>query len=114
MYADINDEDIGIRTFQIRKERAVERAVEKIRYKLNSGWQTISSKDIDILSWSLGETWAMMGFYEWDQIGFSFIDMDALNKIIAIGKEVLEHKKLGTIAFEQIHQILKSLESSEV
>lgn len=108
---DINEEDIGIRTFQLRKERAVERAVEKIRHHLGAEWQNIPSKDMDTLSWALGETWAMMGFYEWDKISFSFIDLDTLNKIIAIGKKVLDRKKLGSVAFKEIHKILDGLEA---
>jgi hypothetical protein len=114
MIAEVNEENLGIRAFHLRKERAVERAVEKIRHRLNSKWQALSSKDIDVLNWALGETWAMMGFYEWDRIGFSFIDLDKLNKIVTIGKEVLDHKKLGTIAFKEIHQILRSLKTLEV
>lgn len=109
MVADVNEEDIGIRTFQLRKERAVERAIEKIRHHLGPQWQAISSKDKDVLSWALGETWATMGFYAWDKIGFSFITSDALNKILSIGKEVLEHKKLGSVAFEEVHRILDGL-----
>ncbi|RJQ32370.1 MAG: hypothetical protein C4562_03170 [Actinobacteria bacterium] len=113
MKSGLNDEDIGIRTFQIRKEKATERAVEKTRYRLGKEWSSISSNDIDIFSWALGETWAMMGFREWDQIMFSFLDLSTVERIIIIGKQVLNHKKLGTKAFHEIHEILKSLEPPE-
>ncbi|TET53544.1 MAG: hypothetical protein E3J54_04025 [Actinobacteria bacterium] len=113
MSPDVNEEDIGIRTFQLRKEGAVQRAVEKIRHNQKAEWQQLSSNDIDVFSWSLGETWAMMGFQEWTKIGFSFMDMETLRKIVEIGKEVLSHKKLGTKAFEEIHSILDSLETTD-
>ena len=35
---EVTDEEIGIRTFQMRKARAVERAVERIRQGLKDEW----------------------------------------------------------------------------
>lgn len=108
---DVNDEDVGIRHFQLRKERAVERAVEKIRHKLNHSWSEIKSEDIDIFQWALGETWATMSFYEWEHIGFSFLDIVRLNEIVELGRKVLAHEILGTKAFNKIHEILVNLEA---
>lgn len=109
MVADVNEEDLGIRTFQLRKGRAVERAIEKIRHNLGAEWRQLPSAEIDVFSWALGETWASTGFYEWDKIGFSFIDVAALKKIVNIAQEVLEHKKLGSAGFKEIHKILNDL-----
>lgn len=107
---DVNDEDVGIRHFQLRKERAVERAVEKVRHKLNHEWNDLSSEEIDIFQWALGETWATMSFYEWDHIGFSFMNIDTARRVIGLGKKVLAHEVLGTKAFNKIHEILVNLQ----
>lgn len=108
---DITDEEIGIRSFQLRKGRAVERAMEKIRQKMARRWAEIIPQDVELLQWALGETWALMGQYEWDRIYFSNMDMPAVLRIISISKEILVHQKVGYQGFEEIHQILKELES---
>lgn len=108
---DITDEEIGIRSFQLRKGRAVERAMEKIRQKMARVWSEISPQDIELLQWALGETWALMGQYEWDRIYFSNMDMPTTVGIIDVAKEILSHHKVGYQGFEEIHQTLKDLES---
>lgn len=108
---DITDEEIGIRSFQLRKGRAVERAMEKIRQKMARVWSEISPQDIELLQWALGETWALMGQYEWDRIYFSNMDMPTTVGIIDLAKEILSHHKVGYQGFEEIHQTLKGLES---
>jgi hypothetical protein len=110
---DIDDEDIGIRAFQLRKERAVERAIERIRHGLDKDWSKLTEPEIETLEWSLGEAWAMMSFADWERIGFSFMDLKTAKDIINIGTQVLAHKKMGTQAFEEIHKILTSLAPKE-
>lgn len=106
---DINDEDLGIRAFQLRKERAIEQAMEKLRHNLGPEWSSISFSDSEVLKWALGETWALMGFDEWGHIPFSKMSLESIQQIIEIGKEITTHKKMGTRGLEEIHQILKSL-----
>ncbi len=107
---DVDDEDLGIREFQIRKRRAVERAIEKIRHSKKKDWAQLDSDDIDVLEWALGETWAMMGFRQWEHIGFSLMDIPTAKQIVELGKLVLDNKKTGTHAVEEIQEILKNLE----
>lgn len=106
---DIDDEDIGMRTFQIRKQRQVERAIEKIRFNMGKDWEKLTAEEEEILEWALGETWAMMGFSDWEHIGFSFMTYPDVQEIILLAREVIEHKTPGTRAIEQIHQILNRL-----
>lgn len=111
MSADINEEGIGLRSFHLRKEKAVERAIEKIRHRLGEKWQEIPSEDIDILMWALGETWAMMSYNAWSDTCFSCITINGINKIIEIGRDARDHKKPGPASFEEIHQLLAGLEN---
>ena len=111
---DITDEEIGIRSFQLRKGRAVERAMDKIRQRMARKWPEIPSQDVELLKWALGETWALMGQYEWDRIYFSNMDMPTMAGIIEVARQILGHNKVGYQGFEEIHQTLKSLESKTV
>jgi len=107
----VDDEDIGIRAFQLRKGRAVERAIEKIRQKLGPTWLKLSREDIEMLEWALGEAWALIGRAEWETISFSSIDLATALKIIETGKRVTAHEEKGSQGFAEIQSILKSLET---
>ncbi len=107
--SDVTEEGIGLRSFLLRKERASERAIEKIRHHIGHDWQNLTIKEIDKLSWALGETWATMSYHSWETIQFSAMDLAAVKKVIDIADEVVEHKKLGSAGFEEIHNLLSSL-----
>jgi hypothetical protein len=103
---DITDEEIGIQHFHLRKRRATERALEKVRHGLGKAYTKLSTKDIEILEWILGETWSMMGFYEWERIPFSLLSFEDIEKIINIGKGIFSHQKKGVDGIEEVHQLL--------
>jgi hypothetical protein len=105
---DINDEEIGIRTFKLRKERAAEIGMERVRYGLGGKWANFSAKDLEILEWTLGECWALMGFADWNRITFSALKAEDVEKIINTAKDIIAHKKRGYSGFEEIIRILRS------
>jgi len=105
----INDEDIGIRSYQLRKEQAVERALEKIRQNLAGDWSELKDKEIEILQWALGECWALVSRREWENFVFSATDLPTVLKIIEIGRQIITHQKMGYLGFQEIHQILSDL-----
>lgn len=106
---DLNDEDIGIRSFHLQREKAVERAVEKIRQKTADNWKDFGKKDIEILHWTLGEVWSFAGRHEWEEFPFSALTLPQVLKIIHIGDQILNHEKKGYQGFEEIHNMLKKL-----
>jgi hypothetical protein len=109
MVLDINNEDLGIRSFQLQKSKSTERAMEKLRQKLSSAWSELDPKDIEVLQWTLGEIWALIGRTEWEQIKFSSINFAATLKIIQIGKEIINHEKMGYDGLGEIKTLLQSL-----
>jgi hypothetical protein len=106
---DITDEDVGMRAFNLRKQQSVERAVEKIRHNLGRGWIRLAEEEIELLEWALGETWALMGFYEWNSLAFSSLDLEKIDEILAIAGQIISHKIPGHKGLEQIHTTLKEL-----
>ncbi len=110
---DVSDEEIGMRSFQLRKQKAVERAIEKIRFKLGDDWAGLVSEDIEILEWVLGDMWAFIARDEWEGIAFSELNLPDIYGIIDIAKEIMAHKKIGSVGLNQIHRILKELVEEE-
>lgn len=106
---DITDEEIGMRAFNIRKEKAVERAIQKVRYGLGDNWKTLEMPEREMLNWGLGETWACIARTKWDKIYFSSMNLANAKDIIEISKKIVLHEELGTRGIEEIHNILKSL-----
>jgi len=105
---EITDEEIGMRAFQLRKGRAVEHAMERIRQGLGADWATLSVKDIETLNWALGQTWANLARPVWNEIKFASIDKAGVDDIIAIARRILSHEILGHEGLSQIDEILKT------
>lgn len=106
---DVTDEDVGMRTFNLHKQKAVERAIEKIRHNLGREWIKLHEDEIEMLEWALGETWALMGFNEWGKITFSSLSLQNIDEIVEITRQITSHKKPGHQGFEEIHTLLKNL-----
>lgn len=106
---DVTDEDVGMRAFNLRKRNAVERAIEKIRHNLGREWVRLSEEEVELFEWSLGETWALMGFYEWNEIAFSVLTFEKIDQILEISRQIIAHKIPGHKGLEQVHAILSEL-----
>jgi len=111
MPKDVTDEEVGMRSFQLRKGRAVERAIEKIRQNLGTHWVKLSLHDIDILQWVLGEVWAFIARAEWDNLAFSSTTLEETKKIIQLGEDIINHKKIGSTSLEEIYKIIKKIQT---
>lgn len=103
---DITDEEIGMRTFQLRKEKAQERALEKIRQGLKADWVNLSVPEIDLLGWVLGEVWAYIARREWEHLAFSALNTEKVRKILKIANEIVSHKKVGTSGLEEVYNLI--------
>lgn len=104
---DFTDEEVGIRSFHLRRAAAAEKALEKIRKGLGNQFLRLRNDEIETLLWALGEIWTLVGFYDWEEIRFSELKLEDVLKILDASKEVLAHKKTGTQAFSEIYNFLK-------
>lgn len=109
MPKDVTDEEVGMRSFQLRKGRAVERALEKMRQNLGVNWVKISLPDLEVLQWALGEVWAYIGRNDWDGLAFSSTTLEEIKKIIQIGYEIIDHRKIGSTGLEEIYNLVKKI-----
>ncbi|MDZ4065015.1 MAG: hypothetical protein U1E22_10165, partial [Coriobacteriia bacterium] len=85
---DVTDEDIGMRTFQIRKAKAVERAAERLRQGLKTSWQELTTHEIEELEWVLGELWAYIARDDWEHLRFGLLSMHDIRVILGFGREL--------------------------
>lgn len=106
---DIDDEDVGIRAYQLERGKAVERAVEKIRARLSDVWGQLEGADLEVLKWALGETWCLHRRQDWDDINFSMIKLIDVLKIIKIADQVINSERVGFQGFKEINTILSKL-----
>ena len=103
---DVTDEDIGMRTFEIRKERAVERAVERMRRGLGDYWNRLTQTEIELLSWSLGELWAFEDRADWENLHFSKVSGRDVRSILSLAKELAARTRPTVDLLKDIEQVV--------
>lgn len=91
--SDVSDEDIGIRAFQIKRAKAVERAIERLRHGLAEQWKDLTGEEIDELEWILGELWAYVARADWDELAFGRLNIGDVIKILTLGSQMRRHAR---------------------
>jgi hypothetical protein len=103
---DVTDEEIGMRTFQIRKARAVERAIERLRQGLGEDWTKFSEPEIEALSFALGELWAYIAHSEWEDLHFGLLTITDVRKILNLTREMVNHRRNSVEVLQEISVIV--------
>lgn len=84
----VSDEDLGIRAFQVKRAKAVERAIERIRNNLDAAWRELNSGEIEELEWILGELWSHVDRADWDKLAFGYMTMGDVIKMLTFGSQL--------------------------
>jgi hypothetical protein len=105
---EVTDEEIGMRAFQIRKARAVERAVERLRTGLGSEWGKLTGPEIEALGYGLGELWAYIAHTEWDDLRFSTLAFDDVQTIVGFAHELTSHARNGVDVLKDVYALITS------
>lgn len=106
---DVSDEDLGIRAFKIKRSKAVERAVERIRRSLGSSWQHLNTDEVEELEWVLGELWAYVARDEWDDLRFSRMSMQEVIRLLMFGSQLRRHARNSVEILRDVEQVVRSL-----
>jgi predicted DNA-binding protein (UPF0278 family) len=104
------DDNLGRRLFQVRKEKAVEEALEKIRRGSTVQWNSISPTDSDILKDVLGEIWTSIERHRWSAYRFSKVSAQDLKSLIILGKEMKSQYSPSDEKIRQMDRILGEAE----
>lgn len=105
---DVTDEDIGMRAFQLRKAKAVERAVERLRYSLKDEWPSFTDHEIEELEWLLGELWAYVARDSWEHMRFGRISSSEIRQMISMGREMRSHTRSGVDVLQEVGDMIQS------
>ena len=105
---EVTDEDLGMRQFHLRKAKATERAVERIRHGLKAEWPQLSNEEIEELEWILGELWAYVARGQWDDLRFGHLAMHDLRRILLLGRELRKHSRNAVDVLNDVAQVVMS------
>lgn len=105
---DVTDEEIGMRTFQIRKARAVERALERMRQGLKGDWAKFTVEEIETLGWVLGEVWAYVARAEWEDLHFSKLSVTDARKILNFSREIANHSRNSVDVLQDVYAVVSA------
>lgn len=96
---DVTDEDIGMRAFHLRKEKAVERAIERLHFGLKDMWSLFSEADRCDLRWIIGELWAYEKRADWEDLHFSTLTAEDVRAIVGYAHSLhaLPHNTVETL-----------------
>lgn len=102
----VTDESLGIRLHEVNRQRAVDRAVERLRYGLKADWHYLTHDDIGNLRWVLGELWSTRDRDEWEQLHFSKLGLDQARRIVGVGDRLRRHGTNRVHALESAMEII--------
>ncbi len=88
----VNDESLGIRVHEVNRQRAVDRAIERARHGLKADWLYLTADDICNLRWLLGELWSTKSRDEWEQLHFSKLEYEQVQRLAGIGDRLRRHR----------------------
>lgn len=92
-HPDVSDEEIGIRAFKVKRAKAVERAIQRLRHGLGPQWDNLTDTEIEELEWVLGELWSYVVRSEWDQLAFGHLPMGGVIRLLTLGSELRRHAR---------------------
>ncbi len=108
MRPDFRDEDIGMRAFQIRKEKAIERAMDRLRQGIQASWAMFTQRDLSDLSWIVGELWAFEKRADWEELHFSKLTAEDVVHIVGIARELREDPHSTVETLERVGDIIRA------
>lgn len=104
--SDTNEEELGIRAFQIKKAKAVERAIQLVRHDLGPQWTELTGEEIEELEWVLGELWAYVARHDWDDLRFGHLTMRDIVRILTYGSQMRRHARNTIEILKDVYAVI--------
>lgn len=107
-HQDVTDEDLGIRAFQIKRAKAVERAIERIRHGMGASWKDLTNAEIEELEWVLGELWSYIAREDWDDLRFGRLTMGDVIKMLTLGSQMRRHARPSFEVLREVEALVRA------
>jgi hypothetical protein len=107
-HQDVSDEDLGIRAFQVKRAKAVERAVERIRHGLGSSWKDLTNDEIEELEWVLGELWSYVAREHWEELHFGRMTVSDVIKTLTLGSQMRRHARPSIEVLREVEALVRA------
>jgi hypothetical protein len=104
----VSEEDLGIRAFQIKRAKAVERAIERLRRGLGNSWAELTGDEIDEIEWVLGELWSYVARADWDELHFGTLQVRDVIKILTLGSQMRRHARNNIEILREVEAIVRA------
>jgi len=101
-----SDETLGMRVFEVSRQRAVERCIQRWRNGLKADWSLLSFEDVNCLRWIAGEVWANRSREEWDGLHFSKIDLQHTRLVVSLADRLRRHRVNHAATIESVISLL--------
>lgn len=108
-HADVSDEDLGIRAFKVKRAKAVERAIERLRRGLGTSWRDLTEGEIEELEWVLGELWSYVARANWDELHLGNLTMGDVVKILTLGSQMRRHARPSIEVLREVEAIVRNV-----
>ncbi len=103
---DVTDEELGMRAFKVKKAKAVERAMERLRHGLGPAWKDLNEDEIEELDWALGEVWKYVARADWEDLHFGRMTMGDVVRILTLSSQLRRHARNQVEILREIAAIL--------
>lgn len=107
MRSAIDDETVGIRLHEVNRQRAVDRAIERLRHGLRADWHYLTAEDHDNLRWIIGELWSTSSREAWDGFHFSKLDFDQTRSLIRASARLRTRHTSGIGSLQPVADLLR-------
>ena len=103
----IDNESLGIRLHEVNRQRAVDRAIDRMRHGLHADWHYLTADDHVNLRWVLGELWATSNRDHWEQYHFSKLDFDQARRLATMGDRMRRRHTQGITSLESAAELVR-------
>lgn len=104
------DESLGMRLHEVNRQRAVERAVERLRFGLKADWHYLTQDDLMNLRWLLGEIWSLKSRDEWEELHFGFLGINETRRIVGHADRLRRHGVQQMATIEAVCELVRQTE----
>ena len=106
----VDDEDLGIRAMHVRRDKAVERAMQLLRHGLGPQAAELTPECVKDLGFAFGEVWSFVPHSEWDGLRFAGLTLPDIKRICELATQLRGGCPNETAVLEEIKSFLHERE----